>query len=159
MKIFLLKHFSYFFAFLFIGIISVIATCSLSAKIIESFPPDSFWEVDHTTPQYTYGGGRQYNPTGIIGYKYKPQNINLPNIENAYQLTDTIQAMTVALWHKQKLDLNQNWQFDFELFFDTGSARVNANIQVGKAARMIADGFCFVLNNKDTLENLIGRKQ
>jgi len=125
-------------------IAGIMSPLFIGAYTITSFPPSSFNVVDRTTPFYT--NAWWYPPLDtVVGYM--PYVDNEPN---RYQLTDTVPQMTVAMWWTGvKLDVNKDFMFCFNLFFDTGMAQPNV-------PRNIADGICWVAHTIDDVSSLIG---
>ncbi|MDR0788961.1 MAG: hypothetical protein LBN03_02050, partial [Bifidobacteriaceae bacterium] len=75
---------------------------------------------------------------------------------NRYQLTDTFEKQAVAMWYSIPIDLSQDFEFDFKLYFDSGRAYTIWNSMPGDA-----DGIAFVMHAMpfDNMENIIGSGQ
>jgi hypothetical protein len=76
---------------------------------------------------------------------------------NMYQLTDTFENQAVAMWYYlQSIDLSQDFEIDFKLFFDTGRAYTIWHSMPGDA-----DGIAFVMHTMpiNNMDNIIGSGQ
>jgi hypothetical protein len=123
------------------ALLVAISVCNnANAYEITSFPESNFWIVDSTLGTRPYSTHGSYHDS--IRTEFPEVILSNPN---AYQLTDTFNLQTVAMWNKVKIDLNKDFLLNVRLFFDTGKAQTN----------WIADGICFVLHTKDDT-SLIG---
>ena len=88
--------------------VAVISISTVSAEVITSFPISNFWIVDNT---------QKTNPNNRAGYS---DVIFRPSGDNAYHLTDTLTYQSIAMWSKKMINMAENWELHFELYFYTG---------------------------------------
>jgi hypothetical protein len=117
-----------------------ICTLNAGAITITNFPESSFTIVDNTQLV-----------AGTAGYR---DSLDAEG-RTIFILTDTFPTQSLAAWYGQQLDLNKDFKFDFQIYFDIGKSQPGSVPHNRRAAA----GICFVLTTLSDLDSLIGAER